>query len=219
MPTLNEDPKKPQVTQALGAFFLRLLRRPCRALAGCLAAVALLGPAHAVPDTLAQRALACTACHRTSDTQTPDGYVPRIAGKPAGYLFEQLRNFRDGRRVRDGMARGLEVLDERYLAELAGYFSGQLPSHRAMGGPPLDAALGQRAQQWVKQGDAARGAPACGSCHGAALTGVQPNVPGLLGLPPQKLSDAQAAAVLSYLRQSWRHRASIVTELEVLRQN
>ena len=37
----------------------------------------------AVPETLAQRALACTGCHRAEDRDTPDGYVPRIAGKPA----------------------------------------------------------------------------------------------------------------------------------------
>jgi cytochrome c553 len=28
-----------------------------------------------------------------------------------------------------------------------------------------------------------RGVPACQSCHGERLTGVQPNVPGLIGLP------------------------------------
>jgi len=35
----------------------------------------------------------------------------------------------------------------------------------------------------VLRGDAARGIAACVQCHGAALTGVQPGVPGLVGLP------------------------------------
>ncbi|MEP6504104.1 MAG: cytochrome c4, partial [Betaproteobacteria bacterium] len=35
----------------------------------------------------------------------------------------------------------------------------------------------------VRQGDPARGIPACVRCHGAAMTGVAPAVPGLLGLP------------------------------------
>jgi cytochrome c553 len=144
--------------------------------------------------------LACTACHRASDTETPDGYVPRIAGKPAGYLLEQLRNFRDGRRQHDGMARLLEVLDDRYLTELAGYFGGLAPSHRAVTTPSMPAALAARAMQIVRQGDSAAGIPACNACHGTALTGVAPNVPGLLGLPADYL-----AAQLGAWRQDQRH--------------
>jgi cytochrome c553 len=104
-------------------------------LARCLAVLSVLStlswPAMVVPDTLAQRALACTACHRAEDHETPHGYVPRIAGKPASYLFEQMRSFRDGRRQHDGMARLLEHLDDGYLAELAGHVAALAPSHRA----------------------------------------------------------------------------------------
>jgi cytochrome c553 len=38
-------------------------------------------------------------------------------------------------------------------------------------------------QALATQGDAARQLPACSACHGLRLTGVQPAVPGLLGLP------------------------------------
>lgn len=37
------------------------------------------------------------------------------------------------------------------------------------------------------------------------------------GMPPADLSDAEAAAVLSYLRQSWGHQASAVSALDVLK--
>ena len=47
---------------------------------------------------MAQRTLACTACHGKQGRAGPDGYYPRLAGKPAGYLYNQLLNFRDGRR-------------------------------------------------------------------------------------------------------------------------
>ena len=40
---------------------------------------------------MAQRVLACTGCHGPEGRAAADGYYPRIAGKPAGYLFNQLR--------------------------------------------------------------------------------------------------------------------------------
>ena len=43
------------------------------------------------------------------------------------------------------------------------------------------------------QGDAARGIPACAQCHGQALTGVLPGIPGLLGLPRLYLSSQLGA--------------------------
>ena len=49
-------------------------------------------------DTIAQRVVACTGCHGKEGRAAPDGYYPRIAGKPAGYLYNQLLHFRDGRR-------------------------------------------------------------------------------------------------------------------------
>ncbi len=139
----------------------------------------------AVPDTLAQRARACTGCHQATDVPVRGGYIPRIAGKPAGYLEEQLLNFRDGRRVNEAMARLLRNLGDDYLRELAGHFAALPPSAppRAPGGPALDAAAAARAADWVRRGDPSRGIPACMECHGQALTGIAPRVPGLLGLP------------------------------------
>jgi cytochrome c553 len=43
-----------------------------------------------VPDTTAQRVQACTTCHGKEGRATNQGYFPRIAGKPAGYLYNQL---------------------------------------------------------------------------------------------------------------------------------
>ena len=45
-------------------------------------------------DTLQQRVKPCTSCHGNEGRATREGYFPRIAGKPAGYLFNQLLNFR-----------------------------------------------------------------------------------------------------------------------------
>ncbi len=154
-----------------------------------------------VPDTLAQRAKACTGCHGPQGRATPQGYTPRIAGKPAGYLRAQLLAFRDGRRPHDGMARLLVNLPDDYVGELAGHFAAQqvnYPAPSPGSGSAASRALGQRL---VQQGDAGRELPACVSCHGAAMTGVAPAIPGLLGLPRDYLVG-QLGAWRQHLRQA-----------------
>ncbi|MBC7656027.1 MAG: cytochrome C, partial [Frankiaceae bacterium] len=47
-----------------------------------------------LPNTLAQRVVACTSCHAQTDQARGTEYFPRIGGKPAGYLYNQLANFR-----------------------------------------------------------------------------------------------------------------------------
>ena len=159
--------------------------------AGLLAVALLAGPAtaadpsappHAVPDTMAQRVLACTPCHGREGRATRDGYFPRIAGKPAGYLHEQLRHFRDGRRRNATMAALVAPLSDAYLGEIAAHFASlELPYP-----PPqpatAPAAVLARGERLVRQGDGAA-RPACAACHGERLTGVAPAIPGLLGLP------------------------------------
>ena len=149
--------------------------------------------ASAVPDTMAQRALACTSCHAVQDQSLPDGVVPRIAGKGAGYLFEQMRNFRDGRRVHEAMALLFENLDDRYLLELAQYFAAQQPSRSYRPALALTAAQTQRVEQLVFHGDRVAGLPACSACHGATLMGSAPTVPGLLGLQAGYLAEQLGA--------------------------
>ena len=160
----------------------------------CLAGL-LTKPAQAAPfeDSIAQRTMACTACHGPQGRAAPDGYYPRLAGKPAGYLYNQLLNFRDGRRHYALMTQLLDPLTDAYLMEIAQYFS-QLDVPYP---PPLptmaSAALLARGQRLVLQGEPTRQVPACVQCHGQAMTGVTPNIPGLLGLPRDYL-NAQLGA-------------------------
>jgi cytochrome c553 len=150
------------------------------------ALLALAGSVFAAPrfeDTMAQRTLACSACHGKEGRAGPDGYYPRIAGKPAGYLYNQLLNFRDGRRHYGLMARLLDPLSDGYLLEIAQHFASldlPYPMPQPSSAP---AAMLARGEELALRGDAATRVPACVGCHGAALTGVLPNTPGLLGLP------------------------------------
>ncbi len=134
-------------------------------------------------DTMAQRMQACTICHGKDGVATNQGYFPRIAGKPAGYLYQQLRNFRERRRNNPAMAYLLENMTDAYLLEIAQYFSAldlPYPPAQSSDAPPALLATGE---QLVRRGDKQRGIPACMSCHGTAMTGRLPSTPGLLGLP------------------------------------
>ena len=134
-------------------------------------------------DSMAQRTLACTSCHGQEGRAGPDGYYPRIAGKPAGYLYNQLLNFRDGRRHYGLMTRLIDPLSQAYLLEIAQHFSAlDLPYEQPRATTASPAALLQ-GKKLALQGDPQRKIPACMLCHGDALTGVQPNTPGLIGLP------------------------------------
>ncbi|WP_119153817.1 c-type cytochrome [Caldimonas tepidiphila] len=147
----------------------------------------------AVPDTIAQRVLACTACHGKEGRASNQGYFPRIAGKPADYLFNQLVNFRDGRRHHGLMSYLVQHLSDDYLMEMARHFAAldlPYPPPQTRDAP---AALLARGEALVRQGDASRRIPACAQCHGAALTGVQPAIPGLLGLPRDYLNGQLGA--------------------------
>ena len=144
-------------------------------------------------DTIAQRTLACTACHGPQGRAAPDGYYPRLAGKPAGYLYNQLLNFRDGRRHYGLMTQLIDPLSDAYLLEIAQYFSALEVAYPAPLPAIAPAEVLRRGEQLVMQGEPARKVPACVQCHGLAMTGVAPGIPGLLGLPRDYL-NAQLGA-------------------------
>jgi cytochrome c553 len=148
------------------------------------AATAVAQPAaHKVPNTLEQRLKACAACHgdKGEGLQNKNEYYPRLAGKPAGYLYNQLINFRDKRRELAIMNYMVAFLSDAYLLEIAHHYAALQPPLV----PPLARAGADamaQGEKLVLQGDAARGIPSCAACHGKTLTGAEPAVPGLIGL-------------------------------------
>lgn len=140
------------------------------------------------PDTLSERVKPCTICHGESGRTEQHVYYPHIGGKPAGYLYNQLRNFRDGRRHYQPMAILLENMSDDYLMDIARHFSAQaLPVYQPEphGLQPEEREL---AETMIFSGDPDRDIPACSDCHGRALMGKAPFIPGLLGLPRAYLS-------------------------------
>jgi cytochrome c553 len=141
-------------------------------------------PAFKELDSIEARVQGCATCHGQSGQGTGDGYFPRIAGKPAGYLYNQLVAFRDGQRHYAPMNYLVSYLPDSYLREMAEHFAKQKPSFLAQTVVNVDPATLARGQSLVTTGDEQRNIPACVACHGAALTGMNPGIPGLIGLTP-----------------------------------
>ena len=144
-------------------------------------------------DLMARRVQPCTACHGEVGRATPDGYYPRIAGKPAGYLLNEMINFRDGRRTFPQMVYFMQLRNDTDLAEVARYFAGQRLPYASAASPKVATSVIERGRKLVLEGNATLHVPACRSCHGSRLLGVEPAVPGLLGVSADYL-QAQLGA-------------------------
>lgn len=139
-------------------------------------------------NTMDERVRACVYCHGEAGKGTDRPYFPRLAGKPAGYLFHQLTAFRDGRRQYAPMNYLLAYLPDEYLQAMARYYAdAQIPYATPQAANVSNEVL-QRGQQLAQHGDPGRQIPACATCHGPYLSGREPGIPGLLGLRADYLS-------------------------------
>ncbi|TCV94596.1 cytochrome c553 [Luteibacter rhizovicinus] len=166
--------------------------RPCSlrwlALAAIALSVAVQADDRPVPDTLKQRIASCTSCHGEQGEGGDNGFNPRLAGKPAGYLVRQMQDFKLGLRHYPVMEYTVAPLTDDYMREIAEYFATQDVPYTQQKSPRLPASAMTRGEQLVTKGDPARNIPACSGCHGPRLTGMQPDIPGLVGLPYDYIS-------------------------------
>ncbi|MFC5431060.1 c-type cytochrome [Paraburkholderia denitrificans] len=198
--------------------FPRRLFRPLIPLAAPLGALLVFGAtgvfntAHAqtpqpkapqtkAPDTIEARVRGCAACHGKQGQGSDNDYFPRLAGKPVQYLFNQLVNFREGRRKYPPMNYLVTYLSDDYLREIATHFSQQRPPYPPPAAPTVAASKLARGSNIVLHGDPARQVPACAACHGEKLTGMEPAIPGLVGLHADYIS-AQIGAWRSGSRRA-----------------
>jgi len=145
-------------------------------------------PAEQAPNTMEARVLACAPCHGAKGEGTNNAYFPRLAGKPAGYLANQLLAFHTGRRHYPPMNYLLAYIPEGYLKKIAEYFATQRPPFPSPAVPEVSNEVLARGESLVTHGDAAANIPACSSCHGPHLMGMEPAIPGLLGLRASYIS-------------------------------
>lgn len=145
-------------------------------------------PAFRNLDSMEARMQGCVTCHGQQGQGTSNDYFPRIAGKPAGYLHNQLLAFRDGSRRYAPMNYLLAYLTDDYLREMAEYFSKLHPPFSPPQAPAVAAEVLERGRTLVQNGDGSRQVPACVACHGTGLTGMEPGIPGLVGLRPNYIA-------------------------------
>src|SRR6202171_1834495 len=172
-----------------GPPFMRRTTATLFAAALFVAPLGVLAQSDAVPafkqvDSLEARVQGCVTCHGQSGQGTNNGYFPRIAGKPAGYLYNQLVPCRDGVSRSPPMNYLVAYLPDSYLREIAEHFAKQRPPFAVKETANADSTTVSRGQSLVTAGDMNRGVPACGACHGKGLTGMEPGIPGLVGLRP-----------------------------------
>jgi cytochrome c553 len=134
-------------------------------------------------DTLEQRLAPCAICHGKQGEGTgAREYYPRIAGKPARYLYLQLQNFREGRRSYPQMVYLMRYMTDAYLQEIADYYAKLQPAYAAPRAPAAMTRELERGEALATRGDPAKNVPACAACHGRSFGGMQPAIPGLVGL-------------------------------------
>jgi cytochrome c553 len=127
----------------------------------------------------ATKAATCQACHGANGNSTNTEW-PSLAGIGADYIAEQLKNFKDGKRVNPVMQPMAAPLSPDDMADLGLYFD-SLPNT----GLEADPSYWQAGEKLYRGGDAARGIPACMACHGPTGKGNEPaKFPALRGQQP-----------------------------------
>lgn len=82
----------------------------------------------------------------------------------------------------------LELLPDSYLQKMAEYFASEQPPLPPPTTPTVSNAILARGELLATKGDPAREIPACANCHGPSFTGMEPSIPGLLGLRTNYIS-------------------------------
>lgn len=112
------------------------------------------------------KAAACTACHGLNGNSVNPEW-PSIAGQNAHYIRDQVTRIRDLQRPSPLMLPMVKDLSDQDIADLAAFYSTQTPT-----GLEADPSYWTAGQKLYRNGDVARGIPACTACHGPVGRGV-----------------------------------------------
>lgn len=122
--------------------------------------------AQAVP--LAERLQLCAGCHNPDGNSTiPEN--PNLSGLDAGYMVQQLLDFKTGARKSPVMSGIIPMVDEKEFAALADFFSKQKPKP----GGKVDAKLAAQGKEIYDEGIVGSAVPACSGCHNEDGSGTE----------------------------------------------
>ncbi|MDE2306399.1 MAG: cytochrome c4 [Gammaproteobacteria bacterium] len=122
------------------------------------------------------KAVVCHACHGANGNSVNPQW-PSLAGLGAGYITEQLQNFKSGKRQNPIMSANVAALTPQDMEDLGAYFDSLVNT-----GLEADPSYWKAGQQLYRGGDTARGVPACMGCHGPTGAGNEPGkIPALRG--------------------------------------
>lgn len=129
------------------------------------------GAAHAVgnAEAGATKAVVCGACHGANGNSNADPSWPSLAGLGSDYLYQQLENFKSGKRANPIMMPNAMALSAQDMEDLAAYFD-SLPNT----GLEADPSYWKAGEKLYRGGDPAHGVPACMACHGPTGRGNEP---------------------------------------------
>ena len=116
------------------------------------------------------KAEACAACHGSDGNSTNPAY-PSLAGQTPLYIYYQLLQFREQRRVNEQMSPFAAKLTDADMKDIAAYFSSQKASGTAQ---PADDARSAAGKAVVATNH-------CDSCHTPTFAG-QNHIPRIAGL-------------------------------------
>lgn len=136
-----------------------------------LALLVIAGPVSAqVPDAIKYKVAVCSACHGETGN-TDNQQYPVLAGQSARYIYQQLQDFKAGRRRHDpNMDAVAATLSRDDMLALGEWFSTQKRAPGTFKADPAKAALGKQKADEVL----------CTMCHLGGFTG-QNEIPRVAG--------------------------------------
>ncbi len=123
----------------------------------------------------------CAACHGP-DGNSPVAANPKLAGQHPAYLYKQLKNFKaEGAKTAERpnpiMGGMVAALSDQDMKNVAAWFASQTQK----GEQAKDAKTVELGQKLYRAGNAAKGLPACGACHGPTGAGIPAQFPRIGG--------------------------------------
>jgi cytochrome c553 len=163
-----------------------------RILLAAIACLPLYAQADDVAKTIASQgnkhgATACQTCHGADGSGTAAAGFPRLAGLDAGYIEQQLQNFRSGKRSNPVMQPIAKLLSKKEVPLMAAYYAAlPMPASTLEGGDP---AMLSKGELLATKGDWNHEIPACFQCHAPDGKGMGSTFPAISGQSAMYISN------------------------------